>query len=192
MTQPSCAPSYLTHHVPSNSPTVTSPIPTAYRPAPTPPQPVTPALDRSTSQRAPSKASKSSDQLGRANTTRDNKRTPAVTSPYSSQGQQQQQQQQAQAQAHKKPPLVSNSSDSSTKQVSHRERERDPRTAAQHQPQSPAAANLAKTAGGVATPRRREKKDPAKDQDIIRQLQQICTDADPTRLYRNLVKIGQG
>lgn len=29
-------------------------------------------------------------------------------------------------------------------------------------------------------------------QDVIRRLQAICTDADPTKLYRNLVKIGQG
>ncbi|KAG0359526.1 signal transducing kinase of the PAK [Gamsiella multidivaricata] len=44
-------------------------------------------------------------------------------------------------------------------------------------------------------PKRREKK-PEKDsvssQDVIRRLQAICTDADPTKLYRNLVKIGQG
>ncbi|KAF9354894.1 signal transducing kinase of the PAK [Mortierella sp. AD094] len=44
-------------------------------------------------------------------------------------------------------------------------------------------------------PRRREKK-PEKEavssQDVIRRLQAICTDADPTKLYRNLVKIGQG
>jgi p21-activated kinase 1 len=53
-------------------------------------------------------------------------------------------------------------------------------------------ATLAKTAG-VATPRRREKKvDKTKDEDIVRRLKQICTDADPTKLYRNLVKIGQG
>jgi p21-activated kinase 1 len=53
-------------------------------------------------------------------------------------------------------------------------------------------ASLAKTAG--ATPRRREKKkeDKANDADVVKRLQQICTDADPTRLYRNLVKIGQG
>ncbi|KAJ7612474.1 STE/STE20/PAKA protein kinase [Mycena polygramma] len=60
-------------------------------------------------------------------------------------------------------------------------------------PPSAAAASLAK-AGSGATPRRREKKpaDKDKDGDIVRRLQQICTDADPTRLYRNLVKIGQG
>jgi p21-activated kinase 1 len=52
--------------------------------------------------------------------------------------------------------------------------------------------HLAKTAGATATPRRREKKDSAKEADIVKRLQAICTDADPTRLYRNLVKIGQG
>jgi len=69
---------------------------------------------------------------------------------------------------------------------------RPPQPPAASQQQSPAAASLAKTAG--ATPRRREKKkeDKANDADIVKRLQQICTDADPTRLYRNLVKIGQG
>jgi p21-activated kinase 1 len=58
--------------------------------------------------------------------------------------------------------------------------------------QSAAVASLAKAAD--ATPRRREKtkEDKANDADIVRRLQQICTDADPTRLYRNLVKTGQG
>ncbi|KAG0050577.1 signal transducing kinase of the PAK [Gryganskiella cystojenkinii] len=44
-------------------------------------------------------------------------------------------------------------------------------------------------------PKRREKKtekDSISSQDVIRRLQAICTDADPTKLYRNLVKIGQG
>jgi p21-activated kinase 1 len=72
------------------------------------------------------------------------------------------------------------------------QRERDPRAVAQAQAPSPAAASLAKAAGGQATPRRREKKDPGKETDIVKRLQQICTDADPTRLYRNLVRIGQG
>lgn len=68
------------------------------------------------------------------------------------------------------------------------------RSAAQQQP-SPATASLQKVASGPgATPRRREKKekDKAKDEDIVKRLQAICTDADPTRLYRNLVKIGAG
>jgi hypothetical protein len=60
------------------------------------------------------------------------------------------------------------------------------------QQRSAAVASLAKAAS--ATPRRREKKkeDKANDADLVRRLQQICTDTDPTRLYRNLVKIGQG
>ncbi|KAG0294968.1 signal transducing kinase of the PAK [Linnemannia gamsii] len=43
-----------------------------------------------------------------------------------------------------------------------------------------------------APPKRREKKPEVSSQDVIRRLQAICTDADPTKLYRNLVKIGQG
>jgi p21-activated kinase 1 len=60
------------------------------------------------------------------------------------------------------------------------------------QQQSAAVASLAKAAGAV--PRRREKKkeDKANDADIVKRLQQICSDGDPRRLYRNLVKIGQG
>ncbi|GAA5841947.1 hypothetical protein JCM9279_003166 [Rhodotorula babjevae] len=48
--------------------------------------------------------------------------------------------------------------------------------------------------GGPGThPRRREPKNRAgKEGDIVQRLQAICTDADPTKLYRNLVKIGQG
>jgi p21-activated kinase 1 len=55
----------------------------------------------------------------------------------------------------------------------------------------PAAMQLAKVGVG-ATPRGCEKNDNAKEADIVKRLQAICTDADPTRLYRNLVKIGQG
>ena len=62
-----------------------------------------------------------------------------------------------------------------------------PGTAAQSLQKAAAAASQ-----GVATPRRREKKDKANEVDIVKRLREICTDADPTRLYRNLVKIGQG
>ncbi|KDE06192.1 STE/STE20/PAKA protein kinase [Microbotryum lychnidis-dioicae p1A1 Lamole] len=50
----------------------------------------------------------------------------------------------------------------------------------------PAGVEVAKP-----TPRRREqrKKDAG---DLVERLKAICTDADPTKLYRNLVKIGQG
>ncbi|KAF8906301.1 kinase-like domain-containing protein [Gymnopilus junonius] len=169
-----------------------STAPTAYRPAPTPPSTATPALDRSTSQRTPSKPTKSSD-LGRANTTRD-RRSPAPAQALSGQT--------LGAQKAQKPSPGSSSSDLPLKQqqpagagvgATPAARERsDPRAQAQNQAPSPAASSLAKVSG-VATPRRREKKvDKGKEEDIVKRLQAICTDADPTRLYRNLVKIGQG
>ncbi|BGP25984.1 p21-activated kinase 1 [Rhodotorula toruloides] len=52
--------------------------------------------------------------------------------------------------------------------------------------------DAAKPGGPGAQPRRREPKSKGKDQDIVERLKAICTDADPTKLYRNLVKIGQG
>ena len=58
--------------------------------------------------------------------------------------------------------------------------------------QSATVKGLANKAG--TTLRRREKMetDKSNDADIVDRLQGICKDADPTRLYRNLVKIGQG
>ena len=141
-----------------------------------------PALDRSTSQRTPIRTSKAQD-LGRANTTTRTRRPPSVGAI------------QTPPQTGAPKPPSKHSSRSSRSDITLKgpqtAREKDPRAAPQ-QP-SPAAASLAKTAG-VATPRRREKKDKDKEgsDDIIRRLQQICTDADPTKLYRNLVKIGQG
>ena len=166
--------------------------PTSFRPAPTPPSTATPALDRSTSQRTPAKPVKSAD-IGRSNTTRD-RRSPGgqgqaqLPSVNALGGQQKQ---------FAKPSPGSSSSDLPLKQqvspTAANARERgDPRAQAQNQPPSAAASSLAKVSG-VATPRRREKKvDKGKEEDIVKRLQQICTDADPTRLYRNLVKIGQG
>ncbi len=56
-----------------------------------------------------------------------------------------------------------------------------------------AAAAAAPAQGPGAVPRRREtKKNVVKDSDVIAKLQAICTDADPTKLYRSLSKIGQG
>jgi p21-activated kinase 1 len=70
-----------------------------------------------------------------------------------------------------------------------RERDRDQPKPASTPPQN---QTLAKQAG-IATPRRREKKGGGdKEDDIIKRLQQICTPEDPTKLYRSLVKIGQG
>ncbi|RDB20838.1 Serine/threonine-protein kinase SMU1 [Hypsizygus marmoreus] len=157
--------------------------PTAYRPAPTPPNVLTPTLDRSTSQRTPAKPSKTAESLGRANTTRD-RRSPGPSTPtqtpsgHGLAGQQ------------KKHSPGSSSTDLPLKSSSNGARSGEVR--AQNQQPSPAVSSLAK-ASGVATPRRREKKvDKSKEEDIVKRLKQICTDADPTRLYRNLVKIGQG
>ncbi|KAJ7043599.1 STE/STE20/PAKA protein kinase [Mycena alexandri] len=153
-----------------------SPAPTAYRPAPTPPSAVSPSLDRSTSQRTPTKTP--AKPVERSNTTRD--RTPPQPKPPTP----------SSASSTLKPSPGSSSSDLPL-------RTQAPRAAPG--PPSAAAASLAKAAGatptgGSSTPRRREKKpaDKDKDGDIVRRLQQICTDADPTRLYRSLVKIGQG
>ncbi|KAG2222961.1 hypothetical protein INT45_012939 [Circinella minor] len=64
---------------------------------------------------------------------------------------------------------------------------------------SPVAAPLdpAMDTGPPPEPRvrRREQKrqkDAARDAEILAELRAICTDADPTKLYRNMVKIGQG
>ncbi|KAG0224788.1 signal transducing kinase of the PAK [Actinomortierella wolfii] len=65
---------------------------------------------------------------------------------------------------------------------------------------APPATSGAGSAGGASgahhqgAVRRRERKDKdsVSSQDVIRRLQAICTDADPTKLYRGLVKIGQG
>ncbi|KAJ7224313.1 STE/STE20/PAKA protein kinase [Mycena pura] len=158
----------------------TSPAPTAYRPAPTPPTAVSPALDRSTSQRTTPTPKPASKPVERANTTRERpalqpKSTTSIPSASAST---------STSTATPKPSPGSSSTDLPLRTTT-------PRAPA---PPSAAAAALAKAGAGSATPRRREKKpaDKDKDQDIIRRLQQICTDADPTRLYRSLVKIGQG
>lgn len=52
-----------------------------------------------------------------------------------------------------------------------------------------------KPSHAAPTAKLREKKvdkDAVSSQEVIRRLKAICTDADPTKLYRNLVKIGQG
>lgn len=67
-------------------------------------------------------------------------------------------------------------------------------------PQPPPSQGVAGAlpAGGAntaPTPRRREKKSTngaSDNTDIVKRLQAICSEGDPTKLYRNLVKIGQG
>jgi serine/threonine protein kinase len=58
------------------------------------------------------------------------------------------------------------------------------------QQQGGAVTSLERTAS--ANSRRREKEVNANDAELIGRLHQICTDADPTRLYHNLVKINEG
>ncbi|KAL4065879.1 STE/STE20/PAKA protein kinase [Scleroderma citrinum] len=186
--------------------------PSGYRPAPTPPTTTMPTLDRSTSQRTQTRSSKPLD-LGRANTTRV-RRSPSIGAshgPTSTQGGGSGGLSGSSTGALKPPSKHSPGSSQSDLPLKgsgaqapsssrEREKDREPKSLQQHhyqqhhsqqQQPSSAVASLAKTAG-VATPRRREKKDKDGSDDIIRRLQQICTDADPTKLYRNLVKIGQG
>lgn len=132
-------------------------------------------MDRSTSQRIPTRPAKPAEPLGRANTTRD-RRSPAPPSVVTATKDQT-------AQLPVKPSPGSSATDLSLKP-------RDPRIASSTGQSTTAQSNLAKVTG-VATPRKRTK-DKTKDEDIIKRLQAICTDADPTKLYRNLVKIGQG
>jgi p21-activated kinase 1 len=159
---------------PPGSTVITGPTP--YRPAPTPPSIATPALDRSTSQRIPPRPAKPLDALGRANTTRD-RRSPGPPSSVPAAIKDQA------TQPPSKPSPGSSATDLPLKS-------RDPRAVSTSGQNSTAQSNLAKVSG-VATPRKRTK-DKTKDEDIIKRLQAICTDADPTKLYRNLVKIGQG
>ncbi|KAF9785300.1 kinase-like domain-containing protein [Thelephora terrestris] len=159
---------------PKRTPSNPSPAPSSYRPAPPPPQIVSPILDRSTSQRLPPKSPVQSQPLSRSNTTKDS-RPPGPQNGHA-----------PVPGKHTQKSPASSTTDLPLKQAS-KDRERTP-------PQPSAAANQLHKAANAATPRKREKKDKdkAKDDDVIRRLQQICTDADPTKLYRNLVKIGAG
>lgn len=66
----------------------------------------------------------------------------------------------------------------------------------QQQQQQQQTSNSSSGLAAPGQPRKRERKDKGDPNgagmDIVRRLQGICTDADPTKLYRNLVKIGQG
>ncbi|KAH8833026.1 STE/STE20/PAKA protein kinase [Flagelloscypha sp. PMI_526] len=160
---PSSAPPAKKQSMPAPStPPTNYSSPTSYRAAPPSPAVAPPVLDRSTSQRIPPSQPKS--QPASPSVSRSNTAASASRSPPSNGA-------------------------ASTRSPSTKAPPRDKAT----QPQSPAATQLAKSAG-VATPRRREKKpiDKDKEEDIVKRLQAICTDADPTKLYRNLVKIGQG
>jgi p21-activated kinase 1 len=156
-------------------------VPASYRPTPSPAQPVQPNLDRSTSHRTAPKPSRN-DTLVRSNTTRD-RRSPAplaaVKAPV---------RESPNASTADLPPK---SQSSTTPVITPVAKSRAPRPPTAPQQQRAAVTSLAEVTG--ATPRRREKEeDKSNGADMAKRLQQICTDADPTRLYRNLVKIGQG
>ncbi|KAF9098394.1 signal transducing kinase of the PAK [Mortierella sp. AM989] len=62
-------------------------------------------------------------------------------------------------------------------------------------PPPPKPSPASTSGNGTSGPKLREKKadkDAVSSQEVIRRLKAICTDADPTKLYRSLVKIGQG
>jgi p21-activated kinase 1 len=68
-----------------------------------------------------------------------------------------------------------------------------PSSAASIQAASASAAKIPPFDGPTTVVRRREpKKLTQKDFEVLAKLQQICSEGDPTKLYRNLQKIGQG
>jgi p21-activated kinase 1 len=166
----------------SDDPQSASPshLPASYRSASSPPLSAHPNLNRSNSQQSVPK-SPHSDTLIRANTTKDRHYLAPPASV------------EAPIQESSNSWIADLASKSQATVVANGPVERQvsqPPTPPQ-QPNT-TVTGLAKTGG--ATPRRREKmkKDKANDADIVKHLQQIFMDADPTRLYRNLVKIGQG
>ena len=181
----------------SGAPSAVPPALQPYRPAPTPSSAIPPSLDRSNSANIQPKSPTPVDQLARAKTQRErNSNVPDIKRPST-------------AQDDRRPayaaatvanvPQTSRAAPAPPTSEGARTRERPPpgggggATGATGGP-TPAVAKLqVQHAAAQATPRRRErKKDTGNGEDIVKRLQAICTDADPTRLYRNLVKIGQG
>ena len=172
----------------SNSTMTTPTTPSSSRNAPPPPS-NRPGIDRSVSTRTQPKTN--SPAMSRSNTTKEARSTTDHHTPHQQQPPARQSANQSQSQTLQTPTkskakanAKSSPSNSSTDLKAH------------HKPRQSAHQTHHKPGTGLnppgAAPRRREKKDKEDDSDIIRRLQQICTDADPTRLYRNLVKIGAG
>ncbi|CAE6404994.1 unnamed protein product [Rhizoctonia solani] len=157
-------------------PQAPSPAPSSFRPVPSAPSPAAPSLslDRSKSQRSPPSPQPQPD-LSRSKSQREPPRAPSAVRLASQPGQKIAQGHHVRERGDKAAPPPSPALASLAK----------------HAPDKPAVASGVAPPGSSATPRRREKKDKS-DGDIVKRLQAICTDADPTRLYRNLVKIGQG
>ena len=171
-----------------------------YRPAPTPSSAVPPSLDRSISANLPPKSPPPVD-LTRSKTHRErNSSVPDIKRPSTAQDDRRPAYAPASAAA-ASVPQTSRAAPAPPTGEATRTRERPPPGAGAGAGPggvsggpTPAVAKLqVQQAAAQATPRRRErKKDTANGEDIVKRLQAICTDADPTRLYRNLVKIGQG
>ncbi|KAI0091659.1 kinase-like domain-containing protein [Irpex rosettiformis] len=174
---PRAAPPPPKQRTPGPQSSSAAPSPASHRAAPPPPGPATSILDRSASQRLPqSKSPKPADQLQRAHTTRDRRSPGPGQQPHQHNGSPSQK------------PVKTSPSSSSTDLTKTSSRQQ-PSTST---PQSAASASVSKAAAaGVATPRKK-KGDKDKEADIVKRLQAICTPADPTKLYRNLVKIGAG
>ena len=168
-----------------NSTTTPSITPPSSRSAPPPPS-NRPGLDRSLSTRAQPKVT--SPAMSRSNTTKETRSTPDRRASQHRQSQTQQPVKQLQPQTPTKSKVNANAkpspNNSSTDLKTHQKLQQPG-----HQTHHKVGAGLNPPG---AAPRRREKKDKDDDLDIVKRLQQICTDADPTRLYRNLVKIGAG
>ncbi|KAI6164633.1 STE/STE20/PAKA protein kinase [Pisolithus thermaeus] len=152
------------------SPSASAPAassPSSYRPAPAPPTTAMPALDRSTSQRQ---------DLERANTTRV-RRTPSIGASHSAgtgPGAAKPHSRSSPGSSQSDLPLKGTGPQQPLPSSKERDKEREPK------------------AWGRRNSAKERKKGQDNTDDIIRRLQQICTDADPTKLYRNLVKIGRG
>lgn len=160
----------------------------APRPAPPPPRPAPPPqLDRSVSHRIPPNPTSASRTLERAKSqqtkpagapstsaspTTYNRAPPPLHNP--------------QAQMAKQPSAAS----AALARAASKNNKVIPQIPPSLQPHQPQPQQ-----GPGPVPRRRENNSASKQQseaEIILKLQSICTDADPTKLYKNLVKIGQG
>ncbi|KAG8685640.1 signal transducing kinase of the PAK [Ceratobasidium sp. 423] len=158
------------------SPQAPSPAPSSFRPAPSAPSPAAPSLslDRSKSQRSPPSPQPQAD-VARSKSQREAPRAPSTIRAPPQPGQKI-----AQGHIRERADKVAPAPSPALASL------------AKHAPDKPTGATSGVAPpGSSATPRRREKKE-KNDGDIVKRLQAICTDADPTRLYRNLVKIGQG
>jgi len=161
-------------------------IPSPSRDAPAPPS-NRPDLDRYVHARTQPKTN--SPAMSRSDITKEARGTPSHHTPHHRQSPTQQSVHQSQPH---RPLTPTKSKVNTNAKPSPNDLPADPKT--HYKPQQPThqahnEPGIGLNPPGTAT-RRREKVQG--DMDIVKRLQQICTDADPTRLYRNLVKIRTG